>query len=262
MNTIKTLGLGTLLIGTIATSLDVSANTVRYEGLYQMDPGCKSITLQAGIGYGIIDPTVDLGSLTIDTIGQTHTQSITMSCEDATLDEAEVIRYQEEASKACKGLVIPGKTADERAEFCDDLAVGAVDSLRVIADYFLSELVYSIDVDIVADSWFGGTGSMFYTFDDGRNEYRRPFVANNGWFYRGITGNPDTPNPLGCPTTRIGTMTGNMDLSSGFPGGARMYTNTNIADGVVCPVADIFNQQIVVAAYGFTINIKQQGDRL
>ncbi|MCG8668970.1 MAG: hypothetical protein MI867_06120 [Pseudomonadales bacterium] len=260
----KAVILGTALLGAAALSNTANAGATKYEGLYVMEPGCTSVTLTAGIGYAVIEPNANVGELTFDSVGQGESQSITLSCDDATIDPTEVEAFAEKASATCQGLSIPWQSDAQREEYCDDLALQAVDSVNAIAGYFLSELVYSMDVDILRDYWIGGLGQMDYVFVDGDTEHRGPNVAvwNNGRFYRGFGHEADTPNPLNCPVNeRVGKMDANIDLSSAFGGGARMYLSTNIVDGVVCPVINPFEGQLVVAAYGFAINIKQQGDR-
>jgi len=260
----KTIYVSSLLVSAFATSTNANANAAPFEGVYVMNPGCTSVSLTAGIGYAVVDPVVGANGISFGSIGEQVSQTITLDCETATIDESEVAAYEAAASAACQGLTIPWQTPEERAEYCDALAEDAVDSIGLVVDYFLAELVYSIDVDIVNDYWIGGLGQMDYVFANGTTEHRGPNVAvwNSGRFYRGFEASADTPNPLGCPSTRLGRMDANMDRSSSFGGGARMYLDTNIVDGVVCPAADIVGGNLLFVGYGFAINIKQQGDRL
>ena len=254
---------GTALVIASGMSVNANANTVRYEGTYVMEQGCTSFSVGAGIGLVTIDPTVQSGEITFDAVEQSVARSFTISCDTLTIDQAEVEAFENDVEAFCNGFQIPWQTQAQREEFCAEFSVGAVESLQDVSDYLLQQLVHSVDVDILNDTWIGGFGEMDYLFVNGTTEHRGPnvWVWNSGRYYRGFTADADTPNPIGCPSQMVARTDVDMDLSSSFGGGARMYLDTTIIDGVACPVADLVNGNVLIAGYGFNINIKQKGDR-
>ncbi|OUS25249.1 hypothetical protein A9Q99_21895 [Gammaproteobacteria bacterium 45_16_T64] len=255
-----TLASAALLVGSATIALNANANTERYEGLYVMEAGCSSMELAAGIGYAVVESS---GDATFDSVGQSVTQNISIDCTSGQLDQTEVESYREQASALCQGIVILNADPVAREEYCDDLAEDAVASLQSVADYFAQTLITDVQVTINSDGWLGGLGSMDYTYADGTTEHRgdKVWVSNTGWFFRATSGATQTPNPLNCPSTHVGGLVGNMDLSSAFGGGSRLYTSYELFDGVLCPVADIINGELLLAAYGYDVKIKQVGDR-
>lgn len=264
MKMIKTIATGALLVGGAVTTTTVSANTERYEGTYQMEAACETAVLSAGIGFAMLSPAVVEDGVEFDAIEESVVASISMSCENQILDAADVEAYRQEVSQVCQDLEIGDSDPVERAAFCEGLAIDAVESLQAASNYFMSEVIDTVQVSINNDGWLGGLGSMDYVFSDGRTEQRGPnvYVSNGGSFRRGSASEAETPNPLGCFNTHLMSMAGNMDVSDAFPGGARLRTTTDVLDGVVCPVPNPFGGDIVVGAYGYHIKLRQVGDRL
>jgi len=254
--------MGTLLAAATGFSVHANAYTTKFEGNYVMEPGCNSVTLTAGFGVVAIDPDVDPGSLTINATDLAAVQQLTLTCDVITLDPAEVDSFKTKAKAVCMGFKVSVSPAKQE-EVCDLLVNTAVDVAQGTSDYFLQQQVDSVDVNILNDSWAGGFGEMDYVFTNGHTEHRGPyvFVANNGRFRRGWASDTDLPNPLNCPASILGNMNANVDLSSSFGGGARIYLDTAIGDGVACAVPDVIDGKLLVGAYGFAIDIKQQGDR-
>lgn len=263
MNNLRITCLGILFAGAAGLSTNVSANTVKYEGHYVMGDECQ-FTVTAGMGFVTMAVSTSEDEVNAEGVDNLVEETFSYTCDGLIIDDSEVLVYQQSVSDVCSGFVIPGVSQTQRDEYCDQLGADAVHFLSEAADYALRDMVDSVSLNIVNDYWVGGLGEMDYLFTDGTTDHRGPsvFVSNAGRYYRGYAEDGDLPNPseVFCKAQILGKMDTDIDLSSAFGGGARMHLDTNIIDGVACPVITT-DAELLVVGYGYVINIQQQGDR-